>query len=67
MTKAILANIKEEVSNIRDSSSIRETSDQTAMATAYDEGFEMGVKSLMTSVDELDLLDLGSEVVHNEP
>ena len=56
VTKAIISNIDEAVSLVRDSSPIRDTVDQTAMSTAYNEGFEEGVKALLTSIDDLDLI-----------
>lgn len=57
VTKAVLSNINEAVSETRERGSMKETVDKTAMQTAYNEGFCDGVAALLDSIDELDLME----------
>ena len=57
MTKAILSNIDDEVSEVREQSNVRDTVDQTAMQTSYSEGYCDGISALVDSIDNLNLED----------
>ena len=56
VTKAIISNIEEAVSNCNEQSNIRDTADQTAIQTALSEGFVRGVTSLLDAIEDLDLI-----------
>jgi hypothetical protein len=52
VTKAVFSKIKEEVEGARIESSMMETVDQTALRTAYKEGFIDGATSLSNAYED---------------
>jgi hypothetical protein len=52
VTKAVFSKIKEEVDEARSESSMMDTVDQTALRTAFKEGFVSGANALTLAYDE---------------
>ena len=55
ITKQILADIDDALEGVRNSSSLKETCDKTAMQTSYNEGFCEGVAAFLISIETLEL------------
>ena len=57
ITKSILSDIEEAIAATREESAVRDTVDQTAMATSYNEGFIDGIQAFKDSIEDRSLND----------